>query len=163
MRAVRAFAAESDAGRDLLEGALGFTPADGGWRTAGPRQEGLFLVDDAPTRRGLRGAGTVHHVAWSAPADALRPLRGRAAEAGATEVTRLIDRHYFLSVYFREHHGVLFELASPDPGFTLDEPPETLGERLTLPPPVAHLDPEVVRGLIPLPNVQRWRPDPIPS
>ena len=46
----------------------------------------------------------------------------------------MIDRHYFRSIYFREPSGVLFELATPSPGFTIDEPLETLGEKLSIPP-----------------------------
>jgi predicted esterase/catechol 2,3-dioxygenase-like lactoylglutathione lyase family enzyme len=80
------------------------------------------------------GAGTVHHVAWSVTDDAAElAVRQRVSEAGL-EPTPVIDRNYFHSVYFREPGGVLFELATKAPGFTVDEPVETLGERLMLPP-----------------------------
>ena len=79
------------------------------------------------------GAGTVHHIAWSvADDDAEVALRQRVLDAGF-EPTPVIDRHYFHSVYFREPGGVLFELATNPPGFTVDEPVETLGQRLMLP------------------------------
>ncbi|MFN2564624.1 MAG: VOC family protein [Gemmatimonadaceae bacterium] len=82
----------------------------------------------------ISGAGTVHHVAWSVADDAAQLLvRQRVLEAGF-EPTPVIDRNYFHSVYFREPGGVLFELATKPPGFTVDEPVESLGQRLMLPP-----------------------------
>ena len=84
--------------------------------------------------RGTSGAGTVHHVAWSvADDDEELALRERIVEAGMRP-TPVIDRMYFHSVYFREPGGVLYELATAKPGFTIDEPVERLGERLMLPP-----------------------------
>ena len=73
----------------------------------------------------------------------------------------MIDRFYFRSVYFREPSGVLFELATLGPGFTADEPLETLGERLALPPDYEPLR-DADRGdvLTPLPAT---RPDRAPS
>ena len=62
----------------------------------------------------------------------------RRAEHGA-HPTQVIDRHYFKSIYFREPSGVLFELATPSPGFTIDEPLETLGEKLSIPPRLEEL------------------------
>ena len=83
---------------------------------------------------GMGGAGTVHHVAFSVADQAEQhALRERAVAAGL-EPTPVIDRSYFRSVYFREPGGVLFELATSGPGFTIDEPREHLGERLMLPP-----------------------------
>jgi predicted esterase/catechol 2,3-dioxygenase-like lactoylglutathione lyase family enzyme len=84
--------------------------------------------------RGLGGAGTVHHVAWSVADDAAQlEVRERVASAGL-HPTPVIDRNYFHSVYFREPGGVLFELATELPGFAIDEPVDRLGERLMLPP-----------------------------
>jgi catechol 2,3-dioxygenase-like lactoylglutathione lyase family enzyme len=110
------------------EGTLRYTTADG---------EPGSLVD-VRTIGGFpaaaSGAGTVHHVAWSVTDDAAElAVRQRVIEAGF-EPTPVIDRNYFHSVYFREPGGVLFELATKLPGFTVDEPVETLGERLMLPP-----------------------------
>ena len=83
---------------------------------------------------GVSGAGTVHHVAWRVPDDAAQlVIRSRVAGAGL-DPTPVIDRSYFRSVYFREPAGVLYELATNSPGFTIDEPIERLGERLMLPP-----------------------------
>ena len=77
--------------------------------------------------------------------------RQRVQEAGATP-TPVIDRFYFKSIYFREPSGVLFEIATMGPGFTADEPLETLGERLSLPPNYEQLRDQVEPALTPLPN-----------
>ena len=123
----------------------------GGWRLAGDERHGMYLYDDPPIEPGVQGAGTVHHVAWSAADDAeLSVLRERAAAAGARP-TPIIDRQYFHSVYFREPSGVLFELATRDIGFDLDEPEESLGEALKLPPQHEHLRDQLEQTLTPLP------------
>jgi predicted esterase/catechol 2,3-dioxygenase-like lactoylglutathione lyase family enzyme len=84
--------------------------------------------------RGTGGAGTVHHVAWNVDDDAAElAIRERIVAAGMRP-TPVIDRMYFRSVYFREPGGVLYELATADPGFAIDEPVEHLGEHLMLPP-----------------------------
>jgi predicted esterase/catechol 2,3-dioxygenase-like lactoylglutathione lyase family enzyme len=84
--------------------------------------------------RGASGAGTVHHVAWSLENDdAELALRERVEKVGLRP-TPVIDRNYFHSVYFREPGGILYELATNPPGFSIDEPVERLGERLMLPP-----------------------------
>lgn len=62
----------------------------------------------------------------------------------------LVDRYYFRSLYFREPNGVLFELATDGPGFTADEPLESLGERLALPPFLEPHRREIEQGLKPL-------------
>lgn len=64
----------------------------------------------------------------------------------------MIDRFWFKSVYFREPSGVLFELATLGPGFSIDEEPAELGERLILPPAFEHLRDQVEQALTPLPN-----------
>jgi glyoxalase family protein len=83
---------------------------------------------------GLGGAGVVHHVAFRVPDDAAEAaIRERAAQAGLHPTAQL-DRYYFRSVYFRQPRGVLFEVATDGPGFTADEPVESLGSALRLPP-----------------------------
>ena len=79
----------------------------------------------------------------------------------ALQITPVIDRFYFRSVYFREPGGILYELATIGPGFTTDEPLETLGERLALPPDFEHLREQVEPLLTPLPDVRQWRPAPV--
>jgi len=82
---------------------------------------------------GSMGAGTVHHVAFRAPDDAAQlAVRNELVNQGFN-VTPQIDRDYFRSIYFREPGGVLFEVATDPPGFTVDEPPEKLGQSLQLP------------------------------
>jgi glyoxalase family protein len=82
---------------------------------------------------GVMGAGTVHHVAFRAPDDiAQAKIRSELVSLGFN-VTPVIDRDYFHSVYFREPGGVLFEIATDPPGFAVDESPQTLGQSLKLP------------------------------
>jgi glyoxalase family protein len=82
---------------------------------------------------GRSGGGSVHHVAFRAADDAAQEEMARRAEALGLQVTEQRDRHYFRSVYFREPGGVLFEIATDDPGFSADEPAEILGQALKLP------------------------------
>lgn len=82
---------------------------------------------------GVMGAGTIHHVAFRAPDDnAQADIRMELVSQGFN-VTPVIDRDYFHSVYFREPGGVLFEIATDPPGFTVDEPVQSLGQALKLP------------------------------
>ena len=112
---------------------LGFDGGVDEWELAGEQRRARWDYDAAPGR-GVQGAGSIHHVAWSAADDEeLSQLRAIAANAGARP-TPIIDRQYFHSVYFREPSGVLFELATRDVGFDIDEPLESLGHGLMLPP-----------------------------
>ena len=88
----------------------------------------------APRRAAIPGAGTVHHVAWTAPDARARGLGRPRPARRARCPTDVIDRQYFHSIYFREPGGVLFELATPSPGFAVDEDPAELGRELKLPP-----------------------------
>lgn len=83
--------------------------------------------------RGAQGAGTIHHIAFRAASDAAQDGASRALAAMGIAVTPQQDRNYFRSTYFREPGGVLFEIATDDPGFAIDEPVERLGEGLMLP------------------------------
>ena len=92
----------------------------------------IDVIVDATAGYGRSGAGTVHHIAFRAADDASQ-LEWRAEMEKHLDVTTVQDRDYFHSIYFREPGGVLFELATDNPGFDLDEPIETLGEELRIP------------------------------
>ena len=99
---------------------------------------------------GAGGVGTVHHVAFRSPSDeAQLAQRARLEEAGV-DATPVIDRLYFHSVYFREPGGVLFEIATDPPGFTLDESPAELGTHLKLPPRYEPMRERIERTLPPV-------------
>ncbi|MCA0317507.1 MAG: ring-cleaving dioxygenase [Proteobacteria bacterium] len=84
---------------------------------------------------GREGAGSVHHIAFRAADDAEQAaMVKRLTETHGQRVTAQRDRNYFRSVYFREPGGVLFEIATDEPGFSVDEPVASLGEGLKLPP-----------------------------
>jgi glyoxalase family protein len=92
------------------------------------------LVDDPGLPRGRNGLGTVHHVAFRTPNDpSQEEARGALAGRGLN-VSPVVDRCYFHSIYYREPGGVLFEIATDGPGFAVDEPLEQLGRSLRLPP-----------------------------
>jgi glyoxalase family protein len=73
-------------------------------------------------------------VAWRAHDDAEQKAWRESLIDAGRNVTPVIDRWYFKSIYYREPGGVLFEIATDSPGFTVDEKPEQLGSRLSLPP-----------------------------
>jgi glyoxalase family protein len=148
--AVRAYAAAPEASSRLLE-ALEFESTDAGWEARGAERGGLYIFDPPPEERGVQGAGSVHHVAWASTPEEHMDWREKAISAGARP-TPEIDRFYFKSVYFREPSGVLFEVATIGPGFTVDEPLEHLGEKLSLPPAFEHLRDQVEPNLRPVVN-----------
>lgn len=92
-------------------------------------------VEEAPDlEMGLNAAGTVHHIAFQvADEQELLQFRQRILELGLYP-TEVINRYYFKSVYFRTRAGILFELATSGPGFTVDEDEKELGNKLALPP-----------------------------
>jgi glyoxalase family protein len=143
---VRAYATDPEHSERLLT-RLGF--ADG--EVAGAERRARYTYDPAPDARGIQGAGTVHHVAW-ASLDADHEAWGEAAHEGGSHPTPIIDRTYFHSIYFREPSGVLFEIATLSPGFAVDEPAESLGESLVLPPQHEHLRERLERTLTPVTN-----------
>jgi glyoxalase family protein len=147
----RAYASDPERSRSLLEQGLGFAASGEGWEARGDERGGLYLYDAPPAERGIQGAGTVHHIAWNSADEDHEAWRDRVAGNGA-HPTQVIDRHYFKSIYFREPSGVLFELATPSPGFTVDEPLETLGEKLSIPPRLESLRDQIEDTVRPLEN-----------
>jgi glyoxalase family protein len=153
---VRAYTDDPERSRRLLEEALAFEPrGEREWEARGEERGGRIIYDEPPGQ-GIPGAGTVHHVAWSVGMGEQDEWRERVRAAGA-HPTHVIDRFYFLSVYFREPSGVLFELATRGPGFDADEPMETLGEKLSLPPDYEQYREKLEPVLTPLPDVRQWR------
>jgi glyoxalase family protein len=132
--------AEVAATFNLLTSVMGFRVAsEEGKRTrfetgAGGPHATLDVIEAPEGPGGEESTGTVHHVAWRTPdADSQKVWRDALMTAGRN-VTPVIDRWYFKSIYFREPGGVLFEIATDGPGFTVDESPEELGTTLSLPP-----------------------------
>ncbi|WP_019806887.1 ring-cleaving dioxygenase [Saccharomonospora halophila] len=105
-----------------------FTAGDGG---PGATVD-VLVTPDAP--RGLVANGTVHHVAWRAPDEQTQAAWREELTDRGIEVTSIMDRQYFRSIYFREPGGTLLEIATDQPGFTIDEPLLELGQALKLPP-----------------------------
>ncbi|MGD0273847.1 MAG: VOC family protein [Gaiellaceae bacterium] len=149
---VRAYARDPERSRPLLEGTLGFERrSDAVWEVRGEERGGVFVYDSAPVEYGIQGSGTVHHIAWASPTHELQNWQGALLTTGARP-TPIIDRFWFRSIYFREPSGVLFQIATIDPGFAVDESLEHFGERLVLPPALEHLRGEVEPSLTPLPD-----------
>lgn len=122
-----------------------FTMGDGG---AGKE---VFVTEDGKaTAYAYNGIGGVHHVAFRTPnAEEQLEWQRRVARAGLN-VSPQIDRFYFKSIYFRIPGGILFEIATDDPGFATDEPVETLGESLALPPFLEPQRAAIEAGLTPI-------------
>jgi glyoxalase family protein len=139
MRKVREYAAP-DARAQIHVFAMG---------EGGPAAE-LHVVEqkDAPAAR--QGAGGVHHVAFRTPDDAQYGAWAQRLNELGVRNSGAVDRFYFRSLYFREPNGILFEIATDGPGFATDEPMETLGEKLALPPFLEPRRAEIEAGLKPL-------------
>jgi glyoxalase family protein len=86
------------------------------------------------TQQANIGIGSVHHVAYRTPSDEQQQVLRQSIVKAGLNATPVIDRFYFHSVYFQEPGGILFEIATNPPGFTIDEKAEELGSRLVLPP-----------------------------
>jgi glyoxalase family protein len=154
---VRAYSFDPEESRRFLEQTMNFAPKDdAAFEARGEQRGSLYAYDEAPGA-GTGGAGTVHHVAWASPMEEHEAWRQRVLEGGASP-TPVIDRFYFKSIYFREPSGVLFEIATIGPGFSADEPLESLGERLSLPPNFEHLRERLEPVLTPLPNPREAQP-----
>ena len=125
----------------LLTEAFGYAlvkEAESRFRFAAPGEDGagklidLLCMPDG--RRASGGAGSVHHIAFRAKNDAEQRAWRQELVGMGFNVSPVMDRTYFHSIYFREPGGILFEIATDPPGFTADEPFEELGANLRLPP-----------------------------
>ena len=140
----------------MLTGVLGFHPATGRgdarhFEAAGGGIGSHVGVRERPgAPRGIMGAGTVHHVAWRARDDAQQLEWLAALSAQGVGVTPVQDRCYFHSIYFREPGGVLYEIATEPPGFTIDENAAELGATLKLPPWLEPARGRIERALPPI-------------
>ncbi len=113
----------------------------------GARVDVLSLPDQP---RGRIAVGTVHHVAWRTEDDAHQLAWQHHLVENGTDVTPVKDRQYFHSIYFHEPGGVLFEVATDPPGFSIDEPVEQLGTHLKLPPWLETYRSEIEKVLLPI-------------
>jgi glyoxalase family protein len=148
---VRAYDRVADAEDRLLTEGMGFERTAPGLYILQGRRRAIYTYDDPPAASGFQGAGTVHHIAWCDRDDEHAEWRERVAKYGQ-HPTPVIDRQYFLSIYYRVPSGVLFELATPSPGFAIDEDPAHLGEALRLPLQHEHLREQLEHTLTPLTN-----------
>ena len=163
MHSVRMWEAELEPTETLLTEVLGFTKVDdrGGWHRYGVDGGGSgtlaeVKIVDQQRRTSPRagGTGAVHHAAWRMrDADEEMELRDFIKRVGL-QPTPQIDRFWFKSVYFREPGGVLFELATDGPGFTVDEDRDALGTSLVLPPSMEDQREEIEANLPPLDTSQ---------
>lgn len=122
---------------DVLENVLGLEclgDQDGFLRfKSGASLGNMIDIKLSPSVRGLMGAGTVHHIAWRAKDEEdLLSWRLLLIDKGYYP-TEVRDRNYFKAIYFHEEGGILFEMATDPPGFTVDEPINELGKKLMLP------------------------------
>jgi glyoxalase family protein len=110
----------------------------------------LHVIEQKDGPPAGQGAGGVHHVAFRTPDEAqYHAWTQRLTEFGIRHSGE-IDRFYFRSLYFREPNGILFEIATDGPGFATDEPMETLGEKLALPPFLEARRAQIEAGLKPI-------------
>jgi glyoxalase family protein len=108
------------------------------------------LVERAEGQFGVNSAGTVHHIAFRCANEKEQSRWRKELVDLGLHVTPVIDRFYFHSIYFREPGGILFEIATEGPGFTVDEPVKQLGESLKLPPQYEQHRAEIEHALPPI-------------
>jgi catechol 2,3-dioxygenase-like lactoylglutathione lyase family enzyme len=143
-----------EATAELLTKTLLFTPAgqEGNrFRYKAGAEPGfidLLCTPDGPRSRG--GAGTMHHIAWRVAGDAEQAGWRHTVAAAGMNVSPVLDRQYFHSIYFREPGGVLFEIATDSPGFATDEPAAQLGQALKLPSWLEGAREQIEAGLEPI-------------
>lgn len=118
----------------------------------GPGAE-LQVAVEPDKQRARQGAGGVHHVAFRTTARDYAAWAARLESMGVPS-SGPVDRYYFQSLYFREPNGILFEIATDEPGFAVDEPAESLGRRLALPPFLEGRRKEIEAGVNPA--ILRW-------
>ena len=154
---VRAYSAHPDGSATVLEKLMGAERREGEtFELRGERRGGWIAFDPAPAERGRQSGGVVHHIAWGTT-DAELPEWIATLDRIGLPNSGFVDRHYFHSLYFREPGGILYELATAEPGFTVDGPVEELGTRLILPPFLEPRREEIAARLTPLPDPRAVR------
>jgi glyoxalase family protein len=120
--------------------------------SAGDERSGTYIdvIADASAAPGAGGSGTIHHIAFSVPDDATQLILQKALHVAGYSVSEVRDRNYFHSIYYREPGGILFEIATANPGFAVDESPDTLGTALKLPVQFERARPQIERLLPPI-------------
>ena len=166
---VRAFSAHPEGSGVVLERLLGATGpgvqdawigGDQAWELRGQRRGGWIAFDTAPAEPGRQSAGTVHHVAWGTVDAELQGWIDAVTDAGLPN-SGWVDRHYFHSLYFREPGGVLYELATEEPGFLVDGLTyDQLGTKIILPPFLEDRREATEARLTPLPDPRADWPAP---
>jgi glyoxalase family protein len=150
---VRAFSADPAGSAAALERLMeARRTGEDRYELRGAHRGGWIAFDPAPAERGRQSAGIVHHVAWGTRDAELRDWIDRVDGAGLPN-SGWVDRHYFHSLYFREPGGILYELATEEPGFLVDGlAVEDLGTQIILPPSLEPRRAEIERHLTPLPD-----------
>jgi glyoxalase family protein len=156
IHAVTLVEASRDATDAVVAGQMGYSMIGeeaGRFRYQAPGGESASVVDvvvQPGGRPGLQGAGTVHHIAFRVADETVQlGWREKLIRSGLN-VSPVMDRSYFHSIYYREPGGVLFEIATNTPGFATDENAETLGEKLMLPAQYESARLQIERSLPPL-------------
>lgn len=108
------------------------------------------VIGSTLTPEGLGAGGTVHHIAFRVPDHETQGLWRQELVERGYQVTAILDRQYFTSIYFREPGGVLLEIATDTPGFAIDEPLLELGRALKLPPWLEPSREQIENAVIPV-------------
>jgi glyoxalase family protein len=154
---VRAYSADPVRSAALLERLLGARRIDdpstdgGRFELRGSQRGGWIAFDRAPVQPARQSAGVVHHVAWHTW-DADLPAWIERVTAAGVPNSGFVDRHFFHSLYLREPGGILYELATAEPGFTADTPVAELGRAIILPPSLENHRARIEARLTPLPD-----------
>jgi len=156
---VRAYSYRPQSTAAVLERLMNAESHDGDrWELRGDARRGWITLDPIPDEPARQSAGTIHHIAWNTTEAEHGRWLEVLQEAGIPN-SGIVDRHYFRSIYFREPGGILFELATAEPGFTVDGPVEELGTRIILPPWLEQQRPAIESRLTPLPDPRAdWAP-----
>ncbi|MCW2962123.1 MAG: ring-cleaving dioxygenase [Thermoleophilia bacterium] len=148
---VRAYSRNPEASAAVLRDLMGATELpSGAFELRGEQRGGWIAFDPAPQLPGNQSAGVVHHVAFTVGDDQAEWVD--ALERAGLHSSGLVDRSYFMALYFREPGGVLYELATDGPGFTIDGTLAELGSKVILPPWLEPHRDAIEAQLTPLPD-----------